>query len=484
MTKENKSWPRIRKFFNDVHLWLGLASGIIVLFVCLSGTIYVFNTEIREMAAPHLYKVKPGSEQSKLSTEKLIALVEKKSGGKVSSVKIPSADDRSYVMTVRKEGQEGQEGHDHKGERKGGPAPEGMRSERGKREQRSELGAAEGHAARKGNEEGRGSDKAEKGAGKGGEAGAAGRGPGGRGTQYMINPYTGEILGDSKSSKTTADAVMQFMFSLHRWLLLDKIEEPLFGELENRKLGSYISGTATILFTLGVITGIVIWFPQRIRNWKQGLKVKTSGNWKRTNHDLHNSLGFYSCLLLLLMGLTGPQWSFPWYREGLRKALGTHQAEGPGKQQEQPSSEVPSITASTLSVAELVSLANKQLPYEGDYTISLPRDSSGTVNIMKNKIGFFAPAAADKLVLDQYSGAVLTKEIFAEKPFNERVSGSIKALHIGDVYGLFSKILYFFACLIATSLPVTGTLIWINKLKKKGNKNTKPAKAPFVPAEV
>src|SRR5690606_290990 len=102
---------------------------------------------------------------------------------------------------------------------------------------------------------------------------------------------------------------------------------PIFGELENRKLGSYISGTATILFTLGVITGMVIWIPRKVRSWKDGFKIKWSANWKRINHDLHNSLGLYSCIFLFLMGITGPQWSFEWYRTGLRKALGTYKPE-------------------------------------------------------------------------------------------------------------------------------------------------------------
>src|SRR5690606_4946902 len=105
------------------------------------------------------------------------------------------------------------------------------------------------------------------------------------GTTYYVNPYTGDIVGDS-GEETATGTFLGYMFSLHRWLLLDKIEEPIFGELENRKLGSYITGTATILFTLGVITGMIIWFPRKLKNWKQGLKIKWSGSWKRTNHDL------------------------------------------------------------------------------------------------------------------------------------------------------------------------------------------------------
>ena len=56
-------------------------------------------------------------------------------------------------------------------------------------------------------------------------------------------------------------------------------------------------------------------------------------------------------------------------------------------------------------------------------------------------------------MMDQYSGKIVKTEIFKDKPFNERVAGSIKAIHVGNVYGTFTKIIYFLACLIATSLP-------------------------------
>ncbi len=117
-------------------------------------------------------------------------------------------------------------------------------------------------------------------------------------------------------------------------------------------------------------------------------------------------------------------------------------------------------------LTDYIKSAEKVIDYQGDLTISIPADSADAVLINKTKTGFFAPVAADKIYLDQYTSAPVRSEIFSEKPFNERISSSIKALHVGDVYGKFSKILYFLACLIATSLPVTGTLIWINKMKK------------------
>lgn len=425
--KTKSTWQNIRKFFNDIHLWIGLASGIIVILICLSGTLYVFNTELREMASPELYKVKSDNGAKPMPVEELIAKVKAITGGKVASVKISADPNRSYQFMVRlRDKEEGKKGSE-KGENKAAEKSE-HKGERGKKPKRPSA--------------------------------------------FAVNQYTGEILGNISESKTATASFMQTMFSLHRWLLLDKIEKPLIGELENRKLGSYISGTATILFTLGVITGMVIWFPQKIRAWKQGLKVKWSGSWKRKNHDLHNSLGFYACIFLFLMGITGPQWSFPWYREALKKTLGTYQPED-FEAPKDPESKLTLAAIKPLSITDYIQAADRVLPYKGDYSVNLPKDSTSVIAITKNQTGFFAPSAGDKLLLDQYTASVLKIEVFKDKPFNERVSGSIKALHLGDVYGMFTKIIYFFACLIATSLPITGTIIWLNKLKKKNKAKAK-----------
>jgi len=399
--QKKSAWPRIRKFFNDVHLWLGLTSGLIVVAVCLSGTIYVWNTELTEWSAPHLYKVENQSGE-KLPVDNLITMVADSAKAPVSAVMVPSQGDRTYQFTVKKEGEK-------------------------------------------------------------------------RGVTYFVNPYTGAITGTSKET-TRTKAFMATMFSLHRWLLLDKVDK--------RELGSAITGWATILFTLGCLTGFIIWFPQKLRNWKQGLKIKWSGvNWKRRNHDLHNTLAFYSLIFLIVMGITGPYFSFTWYREGMQKTLGTYKP-APAESKDQKGGKGDKAgkaenknTASLLPVSDYLAVAGKELNYAGDYTVTLPAGGANTLSISKNKRGFFAPAAADKLTLDVATASVKKKDIFSEKPFNERVSGSIKALHIGTVYGTFTKIIYFFACLVATSLPVTGTMIWLNKLKKKRARRKSEKKA-------
>lgn len=398
--QQKTKWQRIRKLVNDIHLWLGLTSGLIVIAVCFSGTVYVFNTELTEWAAPHLYKASPVPGQERIPADSLLHTVTQASGGTVTSVLVPADLKRTYQFNVKKEGD----------------------NSRG-------------------------------------------------GIGYMVDPYTGDIKGTTKEKNDTRE-FMSTMFSLHRWLLLDKVEKPIVKGMTNRELGSTITGWATIIFTLGCITGLIIWFPQKVRAWKQGLKIKWRAGWKRVNHDLHNTLAFYALFFLLLMGLTGPQWSFEWYRTGLQKTLGTYKGKDAPK--EKPVRSVlpgNGTGATTLSIANYINEADKVLPYKGNYTIALPADSAGTATVGKTKTGFFAPAAADRLTIDQYSGKVLKADIFKDKPFNERIAGSIKAIHVGNVYGTFTKLIYFLACLIATSLPVTGTMIWLNKLKKKRKRN-------------
>lgn len=377
------SW---RKLFNDLHLWMGIGSGIILFLVCLSGTIYTFRTEIEQAIEPAKYSVEVPENAERMTAEAILEHLQQEPGGIIATITIPHAEDKPYEVSIKKSEEER------------------------------------------------------------------------RGTTYLVNPYTAEVKGTTESP---ASEFFMFMFRLHRWLLLES------------EVGRPIVGVATIIFVFIILSGLVIWFPKKISNWKQGLKIKFSGNWKRINHDLHNALGFYSSILLLIMALTGLCWSFEWYREGLGKVLGAQVFGGRGGG-EPIMSVIPAGEASSLSIAEFIRYTNEILPYEGDVFLSLPGSPEKVVAIRKNRAAsFFTLSASDRLQLDQYSGKVLQADIFAEKPLNQQITSMIKPIHTGEIFGTFSKILYFIACLIGTSLPVTGVIIWINKLKKKSKTKKK-----------
>ncbi|MEJ7768948.1 MAG: PepSY-associated TM helix domain-containing protein [Chitinophagaceae bacterium] len=406
-----------RKFINDVHLWLGIGSGLILFIVCLSGTIYTFRPEIERATSSSKYYAKIPAGSARLSPQQLVDRLENQFRGKVTSILIPSDAALNYQVSIKP----------------GGGEDAAMVSKKTNILQKDPGGKEQVI----------------------GKPGVAGVGENekkeeARPTTYFVNPYTAAVAGEQGGGSTRFFAtVMQ----LHRWLLMD------------RSTGTVIVGIATIIFVLVILSGLVIWLPRRIRNLKQGLTIKFSSNWKRINHDLHNVLGFYTMPLLLIMALTGLCWSFEWYKNGLSNVLGAKVFRGRNEKPMQ--SLAGSENAATVSLNVLLASTDKLFSYPGDVRVAFPADELGSISVSKNKTGFLAFPGADKIEFDRFTGRELKTEYFSNKPLNQKIADSIKPLHTGEIYGLFSKILYFIACLVATTLPVTGTIIWINKLRKK-----------------
>ncbi|MDR3273438.1 MAG: PepSY domain-containing protein [Flavobacteriaceae bacterium] len=408
MSHQNK----FRKFINDIHLWMGLGAGIVLFAVCLSGTILTFRSEIEYLFNPKKYDISEVSNAQKLDIETLISKVQKQEKAKVVSITIPENSEKNYPFDLMKK--------------------EGRTSERKeKTEKPKKTGKPE----------------------KSGKSGKAEKKKHQRPTAYYINPYSGEIAGKDGGGTST---FFMTMMKLHRWLLLED------------SIGRPIVGIATIIFVLLSFSGLILWFPRKFRHWKRwfywkpGFKIKFGARWKRINHDLHNTLGFYSLIFVLIMSLTGLCWSFEWYKNGMSSLMKSEVFAG---RNEKPV-EIEISGNQTIPLSRILDTVNQELPYQGDVRISLPKDSATAMTVSKTKKGFFALSAPDKLFVNPYSGEIVKKNLFKDFPLNVQIVSLIRALHTGEVFGTFSKILYFLACLIGTSLPVTGTLIWLNKMKK------------------
>ncbi|APY11758.1 sulfite reductase [Seonamhaeicola sp. S2-3] len=372
-----KNTYTFRKLINDIHLWLGIGSGIIIFLVCFSGTILAFEHEIKDLFSNKLQIEKT---ENKKSVTELIKIVKKNNEGFVTGLIIPNNNDEAYTFSIKKNLKER------------------------------------------------------------------------RGSSVLVNPYSGEM---QTVEKTSADAFLFSMFKLHRWLLLDT------------KIGRPIVGVATIIFLILSISGIILWFPRKLKwkNFKHGFKIKTNANWKRINHDLHNTLGFYACIFIVIMGVTGLCWSFEGYRNGLSSLIGSKIFN-----RSSPKLAISNSNKNIISLDEAIKTANNTLNYNGKLSVSLPSKRNNYYAFRKTNENNWSPVTTDKVYIDQ-TGAVLAVDIFKEKPLNVKIASLIKPLHTGEIYGTVSKILYFLACLIATSLPITGTIIWINKLKKKKKNN-------------
>ncbi len=107
--------------------------------------------------------------------------------------------------------------------------------------------------------------------------------------ERLFNPYTGTDLGDAT---TQGQWFLLWVTRLHDDLLLERPDGPWW------------NGLLSLIFTLSVITGAVVWWPG-VSRWKRSMGVKVSAGWRRFNWDLHSALGFWLFFFMVMWGISG-----------------------------------------------------------------------------------------------------------------------------------------------------------------------------------
>lgn len=265
----------------------------------------------------------------------------------------------------------------------------------------------------------------------------------------FMDPYSGKIIGIYNHQQS----FFYTMFALHRWLL-------------GGAVGKLITGICTLIFLGIIMTGIVLWWPKNHAILRQRLKIKRDGSWKRINHDLHVVIGFYSAVILFVFAFTALAWSFEWFNNGIYKITNS-----PVKLPKPPHS-VLSPKAEKIPVDLVLQQAKTLKPASFFYNINFPRDSSGIYGVTVLPSDAANEAQTDNLYFDQYTGQLLKQQKFSERSMGQKVRATFKPLHVGSIFGLPSKIISFIACLIGTFLPVTGVIMWLNRMKKRRKDNS------------
>ncbi|CAI2768504.1 PepSY-associated TM helix domain-containing protein [Flavobacterium collinsii] len=415
-----------------LHLWLGLASGIIVVIVSLTGCIYVFENEIRDFIEDWRY-VEP-QEKAFLLPSQLVGIADKTMKGKhATSITFGEKNEAAIAgyFTKKKE-------KDNSKEEKIGNK-----------------------------------NKIEKTLGKGkGKEEKTKKRRNGIFTSVYMNPYTGEVLKVKSVSRSDSPDFFRFILNGHRalWLPYD--------------IGRPIVGVAVLIFVFLLLSGLVLWWPTKwiksIRD--KSFKIKWSASFKRVNYDMHNVLGFYSMIFLLIISMTGLVWSFGWFSKSLYWI--TSGGKPLVENRESPKSDTTHVKTFELRTVNRVLLnISKQNPQASGIMVSIPEKPSDPIGafVYKQRNTYYN--------MDRYSFDQQTlKEISIKTPFSgkyieanipDKIRRMNYDIHVGSVLGLTGKVIAFFASLISASLPITGFLIWWGKQKF----GKKPAVAPKVGAK-
>ena len=361
-----------------LHLWPGLVSAILLVFVCLTGTIIVYCDEIIDLVNRDVLFVSKTAKE-KIPAEQLINGYRKA---------FPRRNNPGYMVFYRD------------------PA------------RSVKLRSFE-----------------------------PGKGP----SLVYMDPYTGKILKDDPT-----------IYFFH-------VAACLHSSLLWPGPGNWIIDIATLVFLVELITGLVLWWPSKWTRTtrRASFTIKWRARFRRLNYDLHNVPAFYTLSICLVLTLTGLLIAFKPLARLTMDAFGGDP--GPGWEKQLPAFEENRMHFPMNAVVDRLF---SQFPdKEAIQVMTCLPDTVGyyRVNVAR-RIGMRSCESCDAYTIDKYSGgpADLPEAVME----HENIENGYRALHMGTWMGQFGKFVTFTGGLVATSLPVTGFLIWWGKRKKNGTSRT------------
>ncbi|GAB3011305.1 PepSY-associated TM helix domain-containing protein [Niabella terrae] len=371
--KKNKTFDKIIAW---IHLWPSLISALILIVVCLTGTIVVYSDEIMELSAgKHRFVEQVGAE--KLSPAAIVAKFQaafpgERNPGYIVSYKDPKRATRLNIFNPK----------------------EGLRM------------------------------------------------------AYM-DPYTGKIL--------KVDPTIHFFY----------VTAHLHAELLSGEIGHWIVDIASIIFLIELITGLILWWPAKWNkhNRDASFKIKWKAKFKRLNYDLHNVMGFYALTVCLILTLTGLIIAFKPVQNLTLKTFGTSAAAHEWEHEIEDARTAPGHNA---HYATLETRLFEKYPDKKEiqiYTWDMNDSSAYYVMKIAKSIGLKSAENAQRIYVDQRTGRELLPPAYVNR--HNKVENAYWNLHMGKWMGQLGKLLTFLGGLIATSLPITGFLIWWGRRRKK-----------------
>jgi uncharacterized iron-regulated membrane protein len=278
-----------------------------------------------------------------------------------------------------------------------------------------------------------------------------------------FNPYTAKLL----HAEPLKGTFFAFIKEVHLYLFLPKA------------IGKIVNGISVILYVFIMISGIVLWWPRRKADRKRSLTIKWGSKWKRVNYDLHNVLGFYTAVILILMAITGLSFSFKWVASGLYSTANfgkDYPIEKKLFKSDSTAVAVQQAAKDRLHSSRLVDHSYRVLrqksPQAEYLLLFLPAKAGSVLS------GTAYPKAlhfsySDYYSFDQYTGKLINFLPYTSKSAGMQLNNMNYDIHTGQIAGFGGKLLAFCCSLVSASLPVTGLILYLGKQKRSKKKKVK-----------
>lgn len=272
----------------------------------------------------------------------------------------------------------------------------------------------------------------------------------GRDGQVFVDPYTGNITGEGSSA---ARGFFRFMTDLHRYIAMSG---------DGRAVGKAITGACNLMFLCLAITGIYIWLPRRLslKHVRPNLWFRSTKSGKARDFNWHNTIGFWTSLVLVILTITGTVISYQWAGNLVYTLTGNEvpQQQTPPQQGQQNDQQfvIPSNVNSLWAAAEAQTQGWKSI------SLRLPVTKDATFTIDEGKsLNIFGRST---LTLDAASASVTKWEPYAEVNSARALRSWFRFTHTGESFGTVGQFIGFVACIGGTVLVYTGLALAVRRL--------------------
>lgn len=252
--------------------------------------------------------------------------------------------------------------------------------------------------------------------------------------ELIVDPHDARVMGNVDQLSEVMAKVHGF--HTHLSSLLGSASKPLLG------------WSSIGLFILAV-SGTILWWPRKVFRWTM------TANGKRLIFDLHNAIGFYSAIFLVMFSLTGAV--IHWEQKANELANRVSPPQSPAVQMPKPAP-----NATMLGPSKLLNIAQSALPGARVTLIQfLPgRPSRAQMKFPEDH----TPAGRSLVSIDAYNGQILQSSSSRNAPVAVKyVRMWNREIHTGDLWGWPTKLLAFFFSLMLCVMTVTGPILWWNR---------------------
>lgn len=275
-----------------------------------------------------------------------------------------------------------------------------------------------------------------------------------------VDPVSLEVLA-TENNLTNRGPVLDLLIKAHAFLLM-----PAW-------IGFPIVGWLAVVMTFMAVSGLILWWPRK-GMWQHAFWIRKGARGLRFHVEFHHVVGFWSSLVLFIMGLSGIYLVFPdTFRRSVDAVfpIGQNLAETDAQYQGGPAPlHADGALAAALAAVPGTRPIQVQLPPNPDLPFVVHLEPGG-----------FRPKLPPILVaLNARTGAVNFIDDPRTYSMGDKFLNLQHALHFGIGLGWVWKVLVFISGILPLALAVTGLVMW---WKRRSVKKLVPVPLPvFSPA--